>query len=190
MHWNLIWKSPRFVPFGANLTHFGVKLTIPESRWREPADVNLPVPSLSQPSSLRRLCVCHCVLWSLWLDSTGLSGHSILSLQLELLLDLLLELWWNFLWNYYYMLGVAPFLFCVGGWINCSWLDIAAVDETEADQKTWGDSGGLTLARWDTVNWRLDIFRFNLIIRSYLDLDQREMRDRGREWEISPDWSS
>ena len=29
MHWNLIWKSPGFVPFGANLTHFGVKPTIP-----------------------------------------------------------------------------------------------------------------------------------------------------------------
>ena len=31
MHWNLIWKSPGFVPFGANLTHFGAKLTIPAS---------------------------------------------------------------------------------------------------------------------------------------------------------------
>ena len=29
MHWNLIWKSPGFVPFGANLTHFGAKPTIP-----------------------------------------------------------------------------------------------------------------------------------------------------------------
>ena len=25
MYWNLIWKSPGFVPFGANLTHFGSK---------------------------------------------------------------------------------------------------------------------------------------------------------------------
>ena len=25
MYWNLIWKSPGFVPFGANLTHFGLK---------------------------------------------------------------------------------------------------------------------------------------------------------------------
>ena len=30
MHWNLIWKSPGFVPFGDNLTHFGAKPTIPE----------------------------------------------------------------------------------------------------------------------------------------------------------------
>ena len=29
IHWNLIWKSPGFVPFGANLTHFGGKPTIP-----------------------------------------------------------------------------------------------------------------------------------------------------------------
>ena len=29
MHWNLIWKSPGIVPFGANLTHFGAKPTIP-----------------------------------------------------------------------------------------------------------------------------------------------------------------
>ena len=28
MHWNLIWKSSGFVPFGANLTHFGAKPTI------------------------------------------------------------------------------------------------------------------------------------------------------------------
>ena len=28
MHWNLILKSPGFVPFGANLTHFGAKPTI------------------------------------------------------------------------------------------------------------------------------------------------------------------
>ena len=32
MHWNLIWKSPGFVPFGANLTHFGAKSTIPGVR--------------------------------------------------------------------------------------------------------------------------------------------------------------
>ena len=29
MHWNLIWKSSTFVPFGANLTHFAAKPTIP-----------------------------------------------------------------------------------------------------------------------------------------------------------------
>ena len=29
MHWNLIWKSPGMVPFGANLSHFGAKHTIP-----------------------------------------------------------------------------------------------------------------------------------------------------------------
>ena len=29
MHWNLIWKSPGFVLFRANLTHFGAKPTIP-----------------------------------------------------------------------------------------------------------------------------------------------------------------
>ena len=29
MHWNLIWKSHGFVPYGANLTHFGAKPTIP-----------------------------------------------------------------------------------------------------------------------------------------------------------------
>ena len=29
MHWNLIWKSPGFVPFGAKLTHFVAKPTIP-----------------------------------------------------------------------------------------------------------------------------------------------------------------
>ena len=29
LHWNLIWKSPGFVPFGANLTRFGAKPTIP-----------------------------------------------------------------------------------------------------------------------------------------------------------------
>ena len=29
MYWNLICKSPGFVPFGANLTHFGAKPTIP-----------------------------------------------------------------------------------------------------------------------------------------------------------------
>ena len=29
IHWNLIWKSPGFVPFVANLTHFGAKPTIP-----------------------------------------------------------------------------------------------------------------------------------------------------------------
>ena len=33
MHWNLIWKIPGFVPFGANLTHFGAKPTIPEVNW-------------------------------------------------------------------------------------------------------------------------------------------------------------
>ena len=27
-YWNLIWKSPGFVPFGANLTHFGPKCDI------------------------------------------------------------------------------------------------------------------------------------------------------------------
>ena len=27
MHWNLIWKSHRFVPFGTNLTHLGANLT-------------------------------------------------------------------------------------------------------------------------------------------------------------------
>ena len=31
MHWNLIWKSPRFVSFEAILTHFGAKPTIPVS---------------------------------------------------------------------------------------------------------------------------------------------------------------
>ena len=30
MHWNLIWKRPGLVPFGANLTHFGAKPTIPD----------------------------------------------------------------------------------------------------------------------------------------------------------------
>ena len=25
IYWNLIWKSPGFVPFRANLTHFGAK---------------------------------------------------------------------------------------------------------------------------------------------------------------------
>ena len=29
MYWNLIWKSPGFVPLWANLTHFGAKPTIP-----------------------------------------------------------------------------------------------------------------------------------------------------------------
>ena len=29
MYWNLIWKSLGFVPFGANLTHFGGKPIIP-----------------------------------------------------------------------------------------------------------------------------------------------------------------
>ena len=29
IHWNLIWKSPGFVPFGANLTNFRAKPTIP-----------------------------------------------------------------------------------------------------------------------------------------------------------------
>ena len=28
MYWNLIWKSPGFVPFGANMTNFGGKPTI------------------------------------------------------------------------------------------------------------------------------------------------------------------
>ena len=28
MYWNLIWKRPGFVPFGAKLTHFGAKPTI------------------------------------------------------------------------------------------------------------------------------------------------------------------
>ena len=32
MYWNLIWKFPGFVPFGANLTHFGAKPTIPEQK--------------------------------------------------------------------------------------------------------------------------------------------------------------
>ena len=31
MYWNLIWKSPGFVPFGANLTHFGSKSGHPVS---------------------------------------------------------------------------------------------------------------------------------------------------------------
>ena len=31
MHWNQIWKSPGFVTFRANLTHFGAKPTIPAS---------------------------------------------------------------------------------------------------------------------------------------------------------------
>ena len=38
MHWNLIWKSPGFVPFGANLTHFEAKPTIP-ARYRFVAGV-------------------------------------------------------------------------------------------------------------------------------------------------------
>ena len=32
MHLNLIWKIPGFVPFGANLTQFGAKPTIPDPR--------------------------------------------------------------------------------------------------------------------------------------------------------------
>ena len=32
MYWNLIWKSPGFVPFWANLTHFGAKSTIPDTQ--------------------------------------------------------------------------------------------------------------------------------------------------------------
>ena len=32
--WNLIWKSPGFVPFGANQTHFGGKPSIPD--WSLP----------------------------------------------------------------------------------------------------------------------------------------------------------
>ena len=39
MYWNLTWKSPGFVPFGANLTHFGAKPTILatelENHWRQ-----------------------------------------------------------------------------------------------------------------------------------------------------------
>ena len=31
MHWNLIWKNPRFVPFGGNLTHFWPKYDTPGS---------------------------------------------------------------------------------------------------------------------------------------------------------------
>ena len=31
MYWNLIWKSPGFVSFGANLTNFGAKPTIPDT---------------------------------------------------------------------------------------------------------------------------------------------------------------
>ena len=37
MYWNLIWKSPGFVPFGANLTHFASKFGHPgmrSSHWR------------------------------------------------------------------------------------------------------------------------------------------------------------
>ena len=33
MYWNLIRKSSGFVPFGANLTHFGAKHTIPGFNW-------------------------------------------------------------------------------------------------------------------------------------------------------------
>ena len=33
MYWNLIWKIPGFVPFGANLTRFGAKPTIPANQY-------------------------------------------------------------------------------------------------------------------------------------------------------------
>ena len=35
MHLNLIWKSPGFVPFAANLTHYGAKPTIPDGWFTE-----------------------------------------------------------------------------------------------------------------------------------------------------------
>ena len=33
MYWNLIWKCPGFVPFGANLTHFGPKSVHPDESF-------------------------------------------------------------------------------------------------------------------------------------------------------------
>ena len=37
MHWNMIWKSLGFVPFGANLTHFGAKGAKCTEIWSEKA---------------------------------------------------------------------------------------------------------------------------------------------------------
>ena len=33
MYWNMIWKSPGFVPFGTNMTHFRATLDIPGLRY-------------------------------------------------------------------------------------------------------------------------------------------------------------
>ena len=49
MHWNLIWKSPGYVPFGANLTHFGAKPTIPVPK------VELAFHDVSNEDSLRQI---------------------------------------------------------------------------------------------------------------------------------------
>ena len=40
MHWNLIWKPPGFVPFGANLTHFVAKPSTPGVRLAVSMDVS------------------------------------------------------------------------------------------------------------------------------------------------------
>ena len=37
IYWNLTWKSPGFVPFGANLTHFEAKPTIPDKHYHRTA---------------------------------------------------------------------------------------------------------------------------------------------------------
>ena len=57
MNWNLIRKSLRFVPFGANLTHFGIKFSIPGlAAERSSAGLltkHLDVREILQQSSVR-----------------------------------------------------------------------------------------------------------------------------------------
>ena len=62
LSWNLIWKSPVFVPFGANLAHFGAKPTIPVS-WTGMSRFCLKVGQVFNKS---RTYFC-----SFWLDESN-----------------------------------------------------------------------------------------------------------------------
>ena len=54
MYWNLIWKSPRFVPLGANLAHFVAKSVI-----RAPPTCEAVKSGGSWPNTHRKLNILH-----------------------------------------------------------------------------------------------------------------------------------
>ena len=81
MYWNLIWKSPGFVPFGANLTHFGSKsghLVQVTSPWHN------PLSPLSVGPELRPLAMKSCAFC--WMEKGNNSYFHV-------------ALMWMFVWS-------------------------------------------------------------------------------------------